>query len=540
MKLKTQWLIFSLFFCYTFYAQPKSSLVIDSVKVKDWYNLAVENSDRKPKAAKRYLENIVHYVDSIYSDTPIESVFLQKTLADSYHFLSYFERRESHFDEALLNAQKSIKVKEKYELNESLAASYLQEAIVWIAIKDDEEALKTLKQAEKLAKRFNNGGQLLQIYSSYGSIYGNKKDTLSAIDNYSKSIALADSIGSTFQKASAYANYASFLRRIGRFEDNYPYLKKAMKLHEESNNKIGLESDYYALGVYYRHVNQEKQSIKYLKKAIDLNKEIQSDATLPYRYLALSKTYENIGDYKNAYNTYKDYKATIDKRNDIEKVRKMSKLDAQFELERKKLKDSLAYEKKLSITEAKIEQRATNRLWGVLTLVLVVITVGIYLYMRNREKLKHQAFQNILLKNKIATKSEEINELLSETMVHLKSKEKLVENLQKLSNEEEGVSLKNILIDLKATKADDEKLILIKQNIEKVNFEFIKQLKEKYPALTKTDIEICTYLRMGLERSEIARLRYTSIDAVKKSRNRIRKKMELSADVELGTYLEAI
>ena len=536
--MKIRAFLFFLWTCLGVFAQ--NEVVNDSIIVANWYNHAVENSDRKPKKAKLYLDTIVQFVDSIKQHKSINNKFIIKRLADAHHFLSYFERRESNFDQALLHAQNSIKIKEEHGLYESLALSYHQRALAWMAIFDTNEAFNDLIKAEQIANQHNKGKQLLQVYSTLGTLSRDKNDTINAYKFYRKSIALADSIGNNYQRASSYANYASFLRRIDRFEENFPYLKKALELHELSNNKIGIESDYYALGIYYRHVNQPKQSIKYLKKAIALNKELKSDNTLPYRYLGLSKVYKNIGDYEKAYETYIKYKEVLDKRNDIEKVRRMSKLEADFELEKTRLKDSLAYEQKLILTKATLEQKTTNRLWLIAILTLCVMGIAVYVYIRNRQKIKEQAYQNIILNNKVATKTEEITELLAETIQHIRSKERIAENLQKLSTEKEGTNLKSIIADLNASKSDNTKLMLIKQNIEQVNYEFIKKLKSKHPELSKTDIEICSLTRIGLSRKEVANLRNTSLEAVKKSRSRLRKKMHLSSDLNLEEYIKSI
>ena len=144
------------------------------------------------------------------------------------------------------------------------------------------------------------------------------------------------------------------------------------------------------------------------------------------------------------------------------------------------------------------------------------------------------------MNKKVANKSEEIEQLLKETMKHLKSKEKLTSNLQKFSREEEGITLQSILSDLKASKADDTKFILIKQNIEKINFDFIQKLKQKYPNLTKTEIEVCSFIKMGLSRKEIAEVRSTSEYAVKTMRNRVRKKIQIDATITLDEYLNSL
>ena len=144
------------------------------------------------------------------------------------------------------------------------------------------------------------------------------------------------------------------------------------------------------------------------------------------------------------------------------------------------------------------------------------------------------------LSSKIDKKQEEISELRSESYKQIKSKEKLVENLKKVVSNDETISIQNIIADLRSELVGDSQLVTIKNNIEELNQSFFDRIKEIHPNLTKTDLEICSYLRISLGRQEIARLRFTSVEAVKKSRNRLRKKMNLSEEMDLEEYLKSI
>ncbi len=144
------------------------------------------------------------------------------------------------------------------------------------------------------------------------------------------------------------------------------------------------------------------------------------------------------------------------------------------------------------------------------------------------------------LSNRILEKEEEITDLRTETFQQLKSKEKLVENLKKVASNDATISIQNLIADLKSELLEDSQLKLIKDDLEAYNYEFAQRIKKVHPTLTKTDLEICTYLRMSLGRKEIARLRFTSPEAVKKSRSRLRKKMELSSEINLEEYIKSI
>jgi DNA-binding NarL/FixJ family response regulator len=142
--------------------------------------------------------------------------------------------------------------------------------------------------------------------------------------------------------------------------------------------------------------------------------------------------------------------------------------------------------------------------------------------------------------NRIEKKEQEIKALRSETFQQLKSKEKLVENLKKVASKDESITIENVIANLKSELLEDTQLTRIKNDIETLNQAFAERIKNVHPNLTETDIEICSYLRLSLDRKEIAKLRFTSVEAVRKSRYRLRKKMNLAPEDDLDAYVKGI
>ncbi len=75
---------------------------------------------------------------------------------------------------------------------------------------------------------------------------------------------------------------------------------------------------------------------------------------------------------------------------------------------------------------------------------------------------------------------------------------------------------------------------------DEVHKDFFKRLKAKYAGLTPRDMRLCAYIRMNLTSKEIATLLNISDRGVEISRYRLRKKMELSRDINLSTFLSNI
>jgi tetratricopeptide (TPR) repeat protein/DNA-binding CsgD family transcriptional regulator len=80
-------------------------------------------------------------------------------------------------------------------------------------------------------------------------------------------------------------------------------------------------------------------------------------------------------------------------------------------------------------------------------------------------------------------------------------------------------------------------LAQFERRFDAVHGEFLKNLSEKFPALTPTELKVCTLLRTNLTTKEIAHLLCISVATVDLHRSHIRKKMSISHDQNLTTVL---
>jgi ligand-binding sensor domain-containing protein/uncharacterized coiled-coil protein SlyX len=75
---------------------------------------------------------------------------------------------------------------------------------------------------------------------------------------------------------------------------------------------------------------------------------------------------------------------------------------------------------------------------------------------------------------------------------------------------------------------------------DQVHSNFLKQLREKFPDLTISQLKLCAYLRMNLSTKEIATLMNISVAGIEKSRYRLRRKFNLEHDRMLSDYIQNI
>lgn len=153
---------------------------------------------------------------------------------------------------------------------------------------------------------------------------------------------------------------------------------------------------------------------------------------------------------------------------------------------------------------------------------------------------KEKMFLEIIDKNKqLTSKKQEVIQLLSESVERLQEKVKLTRNLKKVvKSDQTNISLNTIISELQSEKIDDKKLLYLRENITLISHSFVSRLKQNYPNLTKTDIEMASFARLELSRKEMAALRNCSLEAIKKNRYRLKKKLNLPTNLSINDFIK--
>ena len=89
-------------------------------------------------------------------------------------------------------------------------------------------------------------------------------------------------------------------------------------------------------------------------------------------------------------------------------------------------------------------------------------------------------------------------------------------------------------------KIDEEYLAVFDSNFENVHHDFFKNLKKVVPNLTKKELRLSAFIKMGLSNKDIAPLLGISVRGVETARYRFRKKLNLDHDDKLIEFFESL
>lgn len=192
----------------------------------------------------------------------------------------------------------------------------------------------------------------------------------------------------------------------------------------------------------------------------------------------------------------------------------------------------------------------------VLLILLVIALNGFYIWYFKRQKeralLKQQ--KELELKNltneknlielrnaKLRSDIEHRNkELAISTMAMIKKNETLNELKEELNNLPKTVESKSLKKMLDKNLNSKQDWLTFEEAFNNADKDFFKKIKELHPSLTSGDLRLCVYLRLNLSSKEIAPLLNISPRSVEIKRYRLRKKLDLSREDSLTSYIVEI
>ena len=422
-----------------------------------------------------------------------------------------------------------------------------------------DKAEEYFKKAYQLAKRkIKKGTYAINL----GELNNVKQEWEKAKSYFEEAVDLVSENPDLLSKANA--GFAKILIELGDKERAEKLLVSLLPPDEKKYlNNQDISSLFYLAKIEQERVNHA-EAIKLLQRAL------QTNGYDNYRieiYNLLSQLYAETKSYEKAL-IAKDSAAIISLR--VSKI-KATKL---FEINKVKFQ-LLEYKKEKKEYELRVKTQKTVILI-IIVAAVIIISLVLLLYRTSRLKNKQQKIaydhnqrimtlelekkkqDNMLLEQKIQEKEtlallekeklkneiELKNRKLSAKALYLSNRNNLINdiisNFEKQDELKEIPSLKKTVKELKnLIRSDDEWGDFI-QHFEEVNQGFLFRLKENHPNLNSNDIRYVSYIYMNLSTKEISSILNITLDACRKRKERISKKLNLSGGKNLFAYLSAI
>ena len=436
----------------------------------------------------------------------------------------YLKADYSSAVEALL---KSVSLFEKAEDVEFLGVAYHNLSDNYYRLGN--KALQLYYAQKALAKHRETGNtyQLAHTLNNLGSYYNSIQELDSALLQYDLAYKEIEQLNSVYLMAQNLTNRANIYEKKGDLASAEHLFKTCEELSAENDIYYGVMLSALNLGNLYRQMKAYDTAFAKLKQAEDWANLLQTRREQALIYQRMAWLARDRGDFAEAYTMNVRYHALNDSIVN-ERVRmEANELQEKYESERKE-------NQILLLSKQKLSQQ--------LIIVLLVLAVGILIILTQWFRSKHllarsryEASQRINSINEANLKERE-----KDLMDQILEKMVLEKNLDELMDKINGKGHDDMLKKLEAIKNKQSPLDNMLEKYRTLHPEFIKALLDRYPDLTKNDLEFCSLLRMNMSTKEIALLMNIKADSVFTKKYRLVKKMNLPKDTDFFLWLSNI
>jgi len=152
---------------------------------------------------------------------------------------------------------------------------------------------------------------------------------------------------------------------------------------------------------------------------------------------------------------------------------------------------------------------------------------------KENARLNKSAYEKRLKSEAVKSKNEQLMQFL-EIISH---KNSLLHDLKGIMSRMRNAEASRCVTKIDEELNNEKKLFLYHKLFSESNQELVIRISKEYPALTDNDIRIITLIRTNMSSKEIAAILNISNSSFDTSRYRIRKKIGLSRDEDLNSFV---
>lgn len=519
-------------YCSTLHHQGKQSVAIDmySKIVKYYESIDSPSSDEVEKLIDLY----------IALGAAVEELGMKNMAMDYY--------------------MRGMDVADKYGMERQKAMLLNNIGVIYFGVADYERAKQYFEDAGKINLKYVDtqvaNRELFINYNNIAEVYLKNNDFENAMDYSLKALQYLNEDAD----ASLYYLMHANIGMIYSHRNNYPLAVSYISNAAYHQKKHGFNSDlvesYIILSEIHEKFNALDSADFYSDKALMLSKEISNVALESKAMGRKSGIAKAKGNFKLSVDLLEQATSLNDSVRTMDNRKKMEDWEKVYESERK------AQQEASLISQWNPE----NIFYGMSGIVAILLCIIIIVYQAKRSKdkalevktrdehEKERIRQEKLLeeqneRNRLQEAVDQRNrELTTYTLERLKTNECITDITQEL---------RQLLLEINPRSKEHKehiqkilkKLLLLEQRndweefqyyFEKVHPSFYSKLEAYCPSLTPKEKRLCAFIVLGLQTKEIAAITFREVRSIESSRNRLRKKLNVSPETNLTDYIRTL
>lgn len=464
------------------------------------------------------------------------------------------------------------------------------EALLWLASFHEQyggtvRARLSLQQALVVARQTGNFGQQISIYYRLGNVLQQENRHKEALQYYQKALTNSQALRDLSSVTLAQYYIGQSLLRDQQYDSAMHYLSEAQKSTLQTGDRAGwvvstlaigqayqqqqrptdalsslqsalpvatdtevkdtttILSIYQALGEAYRTLNQPKLGLKYTLRGLEIASTTRTTRWLSQRVALMRLVAALKADqaaYAQAYSYLSASGSLRDSLQQYRRQRQIKYLQAWRQIEQTGTLEVMKAKVQWQHTEAQQWDQARGLIGTVNAAVLLLLIAGCAGY---RSHARRSVPRPITKEAVLPAKQENRQQRLRNLQIELDYKSQLLQTVKEKLEADKALS--NIS---SKTISQIHKLVIgsidLDQEWSTMQLHFaslppplFEQLQTQFPQLSQNDLRLCAYIRLQLDHRKIAKIMRISSASVQTARYRLKKKMQLPAEVNLTYFV---
>lgn len=387
-------------------------------------------------------------------------------------------------------------------------------------------------------KIYQDGGEELHaaiVMANVGNIYYYLGDTDASFEYYDRALAAYRRLGAPVNEAVTLGNISSLYKARGDYDAALDALREATRLFQAVGERRYEAAGLVKIGLLHELRDEPAAAAGHFRAAAALaqglgNKETHGDALVCLGTLLLRQ-----GEYTDAIETLC---------RGLEIAGALAALKLEYDIHGALAE---AYEAAGAIPEAfhhlKIYTVLKDTLFGEERRKSIAETQARFEVERAEHEREMLRLKNLHLEEMMEQKGKESALLAMQLVQRNAFIQKLREDLRKSSATalpEAREILESLLAEIAGNVRADREWERFEQEFDQIHHDYVRRLSSRHPRLTPTELRVCALLKINLSTKEMAHLLSVSVRNIESHRYSIRKKLGLSADTNLSSYLAAM
>ena len=403
-----------------------------------------------------------------------------------------------------------------------------------------EKALAAYRLAESKYRNLDDRMFLGEIHINMGNEYLETGSFGTARYYLESGMALCRETGFENLIPVALESLGRLNHKEGRSRQGMTQLEEALALIEEMGDRYEEASIRNNMAEIHIDWEEYETALYQLNFSETLAREIQSLDLLRAIYFLQFKAYRGQHSMTPALEKFHAYSEIKDSLLNQEKSRQLAEFEILYELKNKERSLKMQQTEIDLLQRANVIQRQQKILLAAFAGLLILFATIVVLTFRNR--IRRNRILHETKEREQARELEFKRRELASFALHLAQKNQLLDELKEqisvLDLRSNGVpSLQSLKYRISINTQIDRDWETFKMHFEEVHPQFFSDIQSRFPQLSTSDLRLLALVKLNLSSKEIANILNISPDSVKKSRYRLRKKMELEEEGNLSVVL---